>query len=132
MQIHQNPMPNHLIAHMVVEDIQSPTSEFVTIQCIQANLDLEINKSECLVEAEKWEDLHMLEQIPTSKSDSSSSPENPRAKDFVEPEQKVQVREIVAEDTTLCNELPTVASTCQSPSGETKEEAVKSSRTRII
>ena len=76
----------------------------------QQNLDLKINTSECLFEAGNCEDLHVLEQIPTLESDSSSSPKKQRAEDFVELEQKVQVREIVAEDTTLCDELPTTAS----------------------
>ena len=41
MRIHQNPMPNHLIAHMEAEDTQPTTSELVTIQRIQVDLDLE-------------------------------------------------------------------------------------------
>lgn len=107
----------------------------------QQNLDLEINKSECLFKVGNCEDLHLLEQIPTLELDSSSSSENPRAENFVEPEQEVimlaypltekdliskpilqQVQEIVTEDTTLR----------QSSSEETREEAVESSRTRII
>ena len=49
----------------------------------QPDLDLKINKSECLFEARNCEDLHILEQVPTSGSDSSSSP---RVEDLVEPE----------------------------------------------
>lgn len=42
MQIHQNPMPNHPIAHMEAEDMQPTTqSKMVTIQHIQADSDLE-------------------------------------------------------------------------------------------
>ena len=98
----------------------------------QQNLDLRINKSECLFKV-------MLEQIPTSESYSSSSPENPRAKVFIEPEQEVIMlphplaeKDITSKPVLQQIQLPTTASTRQSSSGETKEEAIESSRMRII